>query len=84
VKDHRDSPNERFNNHNWVEVYDGSGWSFTGAVLLRVLHPSGGFLKPAVAMLSACCSLLRQQATADMCQQMLPLLYVELKGSKVS
>jgi hypothetical protein len=29
--DRRDSPNERFNNHNWVEVYDGSGWSFTGA-----------------------------------------------------
>ncbi|WIA31582.1 hypothetical protein OEZ86_002470 [Tetradesmus obliquus] len=31
VQDRRDSPDERFNNHNWVEVYDGSGWSFTGA-----------------------------------------------------
>lgn len=30
MQDRRDSPDERFNNHNWVEVYDGSGWSFTG------------------------------------------------------
>jgi hypothetical protein len=30
VQDRRDSPNERFNNHNWVEVYNGSSWSFTG------------------------------------------------------
>lgn len=29
VVDRRDSPEERFNNHNWVEVWDGS-WSFTG------------------------------------------------------
>jgi hypothetical protein len=21
----------RFNNHNWVEIWDGNGWSFTGA-----------------------------------------------------
>lgn len=29
VQDRRDSPEERFNNHNWVEVWDGT-WSFTG------------------------------------------------------
>eukprot|EP00877_Chromochloris_zofingiensis_P010566 jgi/Chrzof1/5763/Cz16g14270.t1 len=30
VQDRRDSAEERFNNHNWVEVWDGV-WSFTGA-----------------------------------------------------
>ncbi|KAI8476013.1 MAG: hypothetical protein J3K34DRAFT_402677 [Monoraphidium minutum] len=32
VDERRDlSQGERFNNHNWVEVWDGAGWSFTGA-----------------------------------------------------
>eukprot|EP00882_Tetradesmus_deserticola_P015268 GHRQ01016264.1.p2 GENE.GHRQ01016264.1~~GHRQ01016264.1.p2 ORF type:complete len:149 (+),score=54.98 GHRQ01016264.1:1447-1893(+) len=31
VEDRRGSPDERFNNHNWVEVFDGRSWSFTGA-----------------------------------------------------
>eukprot|EP00879_Flechtneria_rotunda_P002678 GHRR01002883.1.p1 GENE.GHRR01002883.1~~GHRR01002883.1.p1 ORF type:complete len:305 (+),score=65.54 GHRR01002883.1:356-1270(+) len=30
VQDRR-GPNDRFNNHCWVEVWDGSSWSFTGA-----------------------------------------------------
>lgn len=32
VVDRRDSPEERFNNHNWVEVWDGMSWSFAGAL----------------------------------------------------
>lgn len=31
VEDRRDhAKGERFNNHNWVEVWDGAAWSFTG------------------------------------------------------
>jgi hypothetical protein len=33
VADRRDSPEERFNNHNWVEVWDNT-WSFTGQLML--------------------------------------------------
>lgn len=29
VTDRRDA-GDRFNNHNWVEVWDGKSWSFTG------------------------------------------------------
>ncbi|KAF8070875.1 hypothetical protein HT031_000956 [Scenedesmus sp. PABB004] len=29
--DRRDGPHERFNNHNWVEVWNDGAWSFTGA-----------------------------------------------------
>lgn len=30
VSDRRDA-GDRFNNHNWVEIWDGNSWSFTGA-----------------------------------------------------
>eukprot|EP00878_Enallax_costatus_P044109 GHUV01052334.1.p1 GENE.GHUV01052334.1~~GHUV01052334.1.p1 ORF type:complete len:177 (+),score=31.10 GHUV01052334.1:344-874(+) len=30
VTDRRDA-GDRFNNHNWVEIWDGNSWSFTGA-----------------------------------------------------
>ena len=36
VVDRRDSPEERFNNHNWVEVWDGA-WSFTGQQTITVV-----------------------------------------------
>ncbi|KIZ07847.1 transglutaminase domain protein [Monoraphidium neglectum] len=36
VEDRRDlSKGDRFNNHNWVEVWDGGAWSFTGACEYR-------------------------------------------------